>query len=192
MSDINRLVKLVAEQSIEKSSEVLEKSLNTNARIDLKEVTLVDISDATAKAYEANQEVVGTLIDLVGDAPFKFLFYVNMSEVFMLTDLFLAQEVGTTKEFDDMSKSCIQELGNIISSAITNVFAANFQITMRPNPPTVLHDFSGSLFEAFVMEVAYEADQLLLIESAFQITEKEMGCKMYLLPVAGSEHLLAL
>jgi len=188
--NIDRLLKTVAEQSIDKSSQVLSKMLNCDARIDLKRVAFEDVTTVTQSINESSGEVIAASIDLVGDAPFRFLFWVSVADAYKLTDLFLGQAVGTTKEFDEYTSSTVQEIGNILSSAVTNVFVANFQVAMRPEPPFVSRDYSGSIFEEFVMAVAMDRNELLLIESRFSIAECEMDCRMYLLPLAKSDEKL--
>ncbi len=187
---VNRMVQMVAEQSIDRSSQVLSKMLKSGAKIELRRTFMADISEITQKANENNEEVIGSYIDLLGDAPFKFLFFVRTSDAFILTDLFIGEPVGTTTEYNEYVLSTIQEIGNIIASAISNVFVANFQIKMQPSPPVVVRDFSGCIFEEFLVEAAQEKDSLLLIESLFQVVKTEMGCYMYLLPIQGSEKIL--
>lgn len=187
---VSKMVQFVAEQSIDKSSQVLSKMLKSGARIDLKKIEFVDISLATEKANQQNNEVIGAFIDLVGDAPFKFLFFIKTEDAFVITDLFIGQEVGTTKTCDEYTISAVQEVGNILASAISNVFCANFQITMKPTPPTIVRDFSGTIFQEFLIEAATDQDVILLIESMFQVVRSELDCHMYLLPIAGSEKVL--
>ncbi len=188
--NVNRAVQLVAEHSIEKSSEVLTKMLNTTAKIELKNVNFVDITEITASVNQSDFEAIGSFILLSGDAPFKFLFYVQLEDAFILTDLFIGQKVGTTKAYDEYVSSTVQEIGNILSSAISNVFASDFQIKMLPEPPSVIRDFSGTLFSELIMDMALQEDKILLIESLFEIVETELNCHMYLLPIDGSERIL--
>ena len=188
---IDRVLRTVAEQSIDKSSQVLSKMLGVDVHIDLKRVAMEDVTTITESINAENGEVIAATIDLVGDAPFRFLFWVAIKDAFKLTDLFLRQEVGTTTAFDEYSSSTVQEIANIISSAVTNVFVANFQVSMRPEPPYVSHDFSGSIFAEFIMGVAMDRNDLLLVESRFQIAQCEMNCRMYLLPLVKSDETLS-
>ena len=191
LKNIDRMLKTVAEQSIDKSSQVLSKMLKTAARIELKRVVLEDVTTVTQGINEHNGEVIAATIDLVGSAPFRFLFWVATPDAFKLTDLFLGQPVGTTNAFDEYTSSIVQEIANILSSAVTNVFVANFQVSMKPEPPVVARDYSGSIFEEFIMGVAMDRNDILLIESRFQISKCEMDCRMYLLPLAKSDETLS-
>ena len=189
---IDRALKLIAQLSIDKSSQLLSKIVKSGAAIKLENVYYADISKVTEQFMsKENDEVVGSFIDLVGDAPFKFLFYVTVSDSLLLTDLILQRELGSTKEFDMYASSAVQEIGNILASAITNVFAGDFQIAMKPSPPTVVHDFASTIFQEYIMSAASEKNEILIIESIFSIVKHDVQCQMFILPVENSENILS-
>ena len=78
---VNRAVRLIAEQGIDRASQSLSKMLRSGAVIDLKRIEMVDIADISKDLSLENHEVIGSFIDLLGDAPFKFLFYVQTGEL---------------------------------------------------------------------------------------------------------------
>ena len=187
---VNRVVRLIAEQSIDRASQSLSKMLKAGAAIELKRVEMVDIADITSDISRENQEVIGAFVDLKGDAPFKFLFYVETKGAFMLTDLYLNREHGFTLNYDEYVSSTIQEIGNILASAIANTFASDFQINFKPSPPVVLKDFSAVLFEQLIMETAIEDNKLLLIESGLVIRKIKLPCRIFIIPMPGTYKIL--
>lgn len=188
---INRALEMIARQSIDKSSQVLSKMIKTGAKIVIEDVYLADISEITEKNIASgDDEVVGAYIDLVGDTPFKFLFFVGAQDSLTLADLMLRRAVGTTKEFDVYASSAVQEIGNILSSAITNVFASDFQISLKPKPPVVVHDFSSTLFQEYIMSCSTDKDEILIIESKFLIVVHNINCQMFILPAENSESVI--
>lgn len=189
---INRALKLIASLSIDKSSQVFSKIIKTGAKIELEDVYFADISEITSKIMERDQgEVVGAFVDLLGDAPFKFLFYVDVKDSLLLTDLILRKELGTTKEFNLYAQSAVQEIGNILASAITNVFASDFQISMRPSPPTVVNDFASTIFSEYIMNTSPDRNSILLIESIFQVVSENIHCQMFIMPSGDSDKILS-
>ena len=188
-SKISKAVELIAQLSVDRASQVLSKLIRSGARITLERAYMTDISEATAKinAQENDVEVIGSLVDMIGDAPFKFLFYADAPSCLILTDLILQREVGLTKEFNIYVRSTIQEIGNIMASAVCNVFASDFEIAMKPTPPKVVHDFLGTVFQEFVMGTAAERDEVMIIESRFYIVRYDVKCTIYILPFPGSD-----
>lgn len=188
---IDKAIKLIAQLSIDKSSQVLSKMVKTGASIDMENAYMADITEVTAQIMGEYDEVVATVIDLVGDAPFKFLFMVTLPGSFVFTDLMLRKEIGTTKEFDIYTSSAVQEIGNILASAITNVFSTDFQIALKPSPPIVLHDFAGAVFQEYIREAAEDKNEILIIESKFRVVRVDLKCHMFILPVKNSEKILS-
>ena len=186
---IGKAVELIAQLSVDRASQVLSKLIKTGARIVLERAYMADISDATAQinTEEIEGEVIGSMVDMVGGAPFKFLFYADAPGCLTLTDLILQRPLGTTKDFDIYVHSTIQEIGNIMSSAVCSVFERDFAISLKPTPPKVVHDFVGTVFQEFVLGTASERDEVLIIQSRFSIVNYNIQCNMFILPFPGSE-----
>ena len=188
---INRAIKLVAKISIDKASQVFSKLLKTGARIEMQNAFLSDLTAVTEQINQSNTNVVGAFIDLVGEANFKFLFYVQLPDSMVLADLMLRRAVGTTKDFDSNASSAVQEVGNILASAISGVFATDFSINLSPTPPVVVNDYVGAVFQAFLVSAVAERNEILIIESCFHVIKDDIHCHMYLLPVGESEKVLS-
>ncbi|MFH0753446.1 MAG: hypothetical protein V2A70_02625 [Candidatus Omnitrophota bacterium] len=190
--DVHYVLRIVAKLSIDKASQVLSKMVKAGSRIDLEKVYLADISKVTEEVIANEQgDVVGAFVDLVGDIPFKFLFYVDAKDSMLLTDLILRRPEGATKTIDVYTMSAVQELGNILSSAITNVFASDFQVAMKPCPPVMVHDFASTIFQEYIMDAASEQNEILMIESLFRVVKMDIKCRMFLLPKSDAQKTLA-
>ncbi len=190
-SKINRAIKLVAKISIDKASQVFSKLIKTGARIEMEHAFLADITSVTEQVNRENANVVGAFIDLTGEANFKFLFHVPIQDSMILADLMLRREVGTTKEFDLYAASAVQEIGNILASAISGVFASDFGIDIQPTPPVVVNDYVGTVFQEFLVSALPEQNDILMIESCFHVIKNDIHCHMYLLPLGESEKILS-
>ncbi len=189
---VHRALQLVANLSIDKASQVLSKMIKAGAKIELEKVYVADISKATEELMVTDDfDVVGAYVDLVGDMPFKFLFYVAATDCLALTDLILHRELGATKKFDLYVTGTVQELGNVLASAVTNVFASDFQIQMKPTPPQVVHDYASAVFGEYIMDAAIDQNEILMIESMFKIVRMNIKCRMFLLPKGDTQRTLS-
>lgn len=188
--NVNRAIRLIAEQSIDKASQSLSKMLKAGAAIELKRIDMVDITEITADLSRLDEAVIGSFVDLVGDAPFKFLFYVDTQGAYMLTDLLLRKPVGTFKSFDLYVSSTIQEIGNILASAIANTFSAHYQMSIQPSPPQVFNDYAATLFQELLFEAAMEDNKILLMESRFEVVKNNLPCRIFFIPMPGSYKIL--
>lgn len=187
---VNRVVRLIAEQSIDRASQSLSKMLKAGAAIELKRIAMVDIADITAELSRESEEVIGSFVDILGDAPFKFLFYVQTEGALMLTDLLLPKKPRTPLAYDTYVSGTIQEIGNILASAVANTFANDFQINFKPTPPVVFNDFAATLFQELILEAAIENNKILLIESKLVVRKINLPCRMFIIPMPGSYKIL--
>jgi chemotaxis protein CheC len=186
-------LKMIATLCVEKCSQLLSKMLKTGACIELENIYYGDVTDISKRIMNEQQaEIVATYIDLVGDAPFKFLFYTYVEDAFAITDLILRRPIGTTQEYDMYAASAVQELGNILASACTNVFSRDFHIELKPSPPIVVKDYISTIFQEYIMGIASEKDELLIMESTFKTYQQGIECRMFILPFASSEKVLQL
>lgn len=188
---INKALKFVAQLSIDKASQALSRFIKNGARIEMDDIYMADISEITGKLSEKNDEVVGAFIDLGGDVKFKFLFFVNAQDSCLLADLILRRPVGTTKTYDQYTSSAVQEIANILSCGIASVFTSDFQLGITISPPTVIHDFVGTVFLEYFMSIAVEQNEVMMIETTFKIVQQNVNCHMFIIPDSKTEKVLS-
>jgi chemotaxis protein CheC len=184
-----RAIKLVAQLSVDTSSRLLSKMIKAAARISIDKTYMAEVSEVTAKIATDVDEVAGAFIDLVGEMPFKFLFFVRVEDSLLLTDMILQRTPGSTKEFNVYAQSAVQEIGNILSSAISNIFSKDFNIALKPTPPVVIRDYAGVVFSEYLLNVAAQENEIFIVETVFNVIEKNIDCYMFLLP-AGDKKIL--
>ena len=191
LNKTQQALKLVATLCIDKCSQLLSKIIRSGARIKFENVYYGDVTDITRRIMNNNQkEIVAAFIDLMGDAPFKFLFFTGAESSYKLTDLMLQRPVGTTKEYDDYTASAVKETGNILASACTNVFSRDFHIAMYPTPPIIVKDYMCTVFQEYIMSVGSDRNELLIVESTFFSEKEDFECQMFILPKTESEDIL--
>ncbi len=143
---------------------------------------IADLSETTAKMNDDLREMTGVMVNFKGNVSCKLLFMLPLEGSLILTDLFLRQPAGTTKEYNEFTESVTQELGNILASHISNALVSDFNATLVPQPPHVHNDFAGVIFSNLVLEQGMMDDQLLLIETQFEICKTELDCYLFLVP----------
>lgn len=177
-----KILEIMSSLSIDRASRALSKSLRTGAKISLSKVFIADFNETTEKMNEDQREMTSVMVNFKGKEGCKFLFMLPLEGSLILTDLFLRQSIGTSKEFDVFAESAIQEVGNILASHISNALVSDFNATLIPEPPQVHNDYAGVIFSNLVLEQGMVDDQLLLIETIFEISGTELECYLFLVP----------
>src|SRR3990172_8470438 len=157
--DSMKVVEIISRLSIDRASRALSKVLRTGAKISLSKAYIADLSETTAKMNDDLREMTGVMVSFKGNVSCQLLFMMPVTGSFILTDLFLRQPTGTTKEYSEFTESVVQELGNILASHISNTLVSNF-----------------------VLEQGMTDDKLLLLETQFEICKTELECYLFLVP----------
>ncbi|MBF0385276.1 MAG: chemotaxis protein CheC [Candidatus Omnitrophica bacterium] len=189
---VDKAIELIARISIDRASQSFSKIIKSGAKIELESIFYSDVTALTEEAISLkDEEVIGAFVNLAGDAPFRFLFYVPVPASFLLADLILKNEPGTTKELDEYAKSAVQELGNILASSISNTFAKDFDIKLKVTPPVLVTDLASILLQEYIINAASGKDRVLVIKSAFKVIKFGLETQMYIVPTAESERILS-
>ena len=178
---VNRLI-VIIDMCVDAASRTLSKSLKTAAVIKVTNTAVRDVCEVTEKLNEDEREMVASLLTLNGTGNGKVLFMVEKKDAYILNDLYLGAPVGTTKEYDAVVESVIQEIGNVLSGAISNSLATDLGLTILPTPPLVTCDFAGTIFSAMIMDDMMDGDELILMDTVFEIMHYNFNCYFYLIP----------
>lgn len=190
-ADELKVIELISKMSIDRASQAFSKMIKAGSRIEIVTFRKIDISAISEEVGNEDIEASGVIVQLIGDAPTKLLFLVGLKDALTLTDLFLRKNIGATKDFDIYVESTIQEIGNILASSISNVFAKDFDINIQPEPPIVLNDFASSIFNTVLMDDEYLAEsEILIVQAKFFVVRTAIDCKLYIIPSMASTKLL--
>lgn len=176
------MLNIIIEMGIDRASRMLSKTLRTPAIIKIVNTSVLDVCKITERLNEDEREMVASLIIFQEGSDGKALFMVSKRDALILKDLYLEDPVGSSKDYDIYVESTIQEIGNILSGAICNSLSTDFGISILPTPPLVTCDYAGTIFAAMIMDEAIEDDELLLVDTRFEILHYNLDCYFYLLP----------
>ncbi len=178
---INRL-NVIIEMSIDRASRTLSKTLKTASVIKISYTSVRDSCSVTERLNSDEREMIGTLLAMEGVDNGKILFMVEKEDAYVLKDLYLREPVGTTTEYDLYVESAVKEIGNILSGSICNSIASDLGLTILPLPPLVTCDYAGTIFSAMIMDELFEDDDLLLMDTLFEIMHYNFKCFLYFIP----------
>ncbi|MCG8408373.1 MAG: chemotaxis protein CheC [Phycisphaerales bacterium] len=107
-----------------------------------------------------------------------------------LVDILAQQEPGTTESLNDMARSCLQETGNIISSAFVNSWAKWLEIHSEPQPPFLHVDMLEAILETMLVEQALVSDEVFMAKTSFSVDGRWFDWEYYVFPSPSSLRLI--
>ncbi len=173
---------IIVKLSMDNASRSFSKTIKHAALIELVKTELVDISEITEEMNNDFREMVASMLCLEGPLNGKLMFMVPLDGALILQDFYLREVPGTSKEFDEITEGTVQEIGNILASAIGNTFATDLGSMLLPTPPQVVCDFAGTIFAQLIFEDGINSDKILITETKFKLHNTEIDCYFFLLP----------
>ncbi len=177
-----KILDIIVKIGIDKASQKFTKTIKHPALIELVKTDQVKINEVTEEMNNDFREMVASMLRLEGSLNGKLLFMVPLEGALLLQDYYMQESPGTSKEFDEFTEGTVQEIGNILASAIGNSFASDLGATLLPTPPQVLCDFAGTIFSLLIYEDGIDNDTILLTETKFKLHNTELDCYFFLLP----------
>lgn len=98
----------------------------------------------------------------------------------------LVEEVVPTPvengEFDEMQRSAIKEIGNVMTSGFVDGWANVLGTTIDITPPKFVHDFGRSIMDPIAARIGRDQEFAFVIDSAIVTNDQQIGCNIYAVP----------
>ncbi len=145
-------------------------------------------SEQIADRISAGEEsVVGISLTLGGDWSARVILLFDPDHARELVDLLLGQPRGTTRGLDDMSRSALAEVGNVMGAFFAGSIADLAGALFVPSTPIVEEAPARALLDRRLADLGSESDSVLLIETV--IAEDPEGIGGYFLVVPDPSQL---
>lgn len=144
-------------------SSMLEKAVN----IAVPKINVLDYNAACEQLGGPEQLLVGILFSLSGDVTGMMMFLLHKEFAHMVLNSLVGSEFDGFSELDEMDKSTIQEVGNIMAASYINAIAAMTGLTIDISVPNMSVDMAGALLSVPAIYYANISDKIIMIEDAF-------------------------
>jgi len=109
----------------------------------------------------------------------------------MVLNSLVGSEFDGYSELDEMDKSTIQEVGNIMAASYINAMAALTGLSIDLSVPTMNIDMAGALLSVPAIYYANISDKIILIEDEFDHDKDGASSHILLIPeVDGLEKIM--
>jgi len=167
----------------------LSTILSTMIQIRVPEIILVNL--ANLRNYLDDVMAAMTVFQIQGQIKGEgyLILHIPEDSIIRLTNIM----IGTTelnREIDDMDRSAINEIGNIMTSSFLDACATLLNIIMIPSPPSMVIDMPHAALESIIatQEIKENVDEVVLFRTELTCATHEIKANIILLP---SRSLLA-
>lgn len=158
------------------ATSALSVMLNSNLRMEMPVVKLVDFNELADMVGGPETIVAAVLTHFTGGIEGMILFILEIDEAKNLAGTMLSKTypedfVG----FDELDKSALKEVGNILMSSYVSSIGALTNLNLRTEPPAICVDMAGAVLSLPISELGQVGDDALIIDSKFLDNERPIN-----------------
>lgn len=163
----------------------LSKMLDKKIDMEVPSVKILDFSDLSNVLGGEENVVAGIYFDVSGDIDGNIMFLLDTMSSKILTGMLMGRG-DYSKELDEMDKSALQEVGNILSGSYISSLTSLTGLNMTLSIPSLCIDMAGAILSVPAIQFGYTGDKVLLIETKLRDGNDLVKANFFLIPDANS------
>jgi chemotaxis protein CheC len=168
------------------ASTALSGMLTRSIDISVPTASVLPFAEAVEKCGDAEQEITGIVLGIVGDMTGTVLLLVPPADADAMCRM-----LGVEPN-DDFALSALGEIGNIVGTSYINALASMTGMAIEPTPPATATDMLGAIVESVLAAAARSGDVALMLDSNLVVEGEDCSISFLLVPDRGGvEQLLA-
>ncbi|MFH1615963.1 MAG: chemotaxis protein CheC [Planctomycetota bacterium] len=190
----NKHLQEIHEEACIKSSGTLARLIGGQAIVDIVNPRVKKLKELTP-TIGPNKAVAIVCLPVSGKVEGAALLMFSPKTAFDLSDLLIKKAPGTTKELDELDKSALEELGNIICGSYFTTISNHTGIKMVERAPRLSFDTLETRLEQTIGKLTQNHKDVVALETEFNFTVpafKGHLFKSYFLVLFQTRHLEAI
>lgn len=174
------------------AASALSGMLNTVTDITVPTVKLLDFDDAVNFLGGPEKAVIGMLVEIHGDINGMMLYVLQHSFANQMTNAVFGSEIEDLLNMNEMERSFISEVGNILAASYINAIASLTGLMIDISVPNMTVDMVGAILSVPAIHFARIGNKVLFIDDSFVIGQggSEIKSNMILVPEMQSLEIL--
>lgn len=168
----------------------LAKMLDKKIDMKVPKIKVMQFAEVSEVLGDSEEMVVGILLGVQGDITGSIMFVLDLAATRLLVNSVFGKSVDTELEFDEMTCSAIQEVGNILAGSYLSALSTLTNLNIMPDVPSMAVDMAGAILSVPAISQAKAADTVLYIENEFFDGQETMLGDLFLIPDEGSYTIL--
>lgn len=161
--------------------------LDMRISMSVPEVEVVPFSHIINILNGAENLVVGVLVNMSGDLNGYILMILEMHDAFEMSSIALRRkkplpEVITPEMLDELDRSTITEIANILVGSYLSAICAMTSLSVTPSVPQLAIDMVGAIISIVLVEYGKIGDSVLFLKTQFSDLEKKLSGHFFLIP----------
>jgi len=153
----------------------LAKLINRKVTMPVPNVSWIEFNNVADFIGGPESIAAGLLVSVTGQIQGMMMFLMPVPSARSIVKAFMGIEKQGEEDyvFDEMERSIIEEVGNIMVSSYLSNIAALTNISFKPSVPFLSIDMAQAILSVPAIEFGKMADKVLFLESQFQVEAEE-------------------
>lgn len=160
----------------------LSNMLGCEVRIEMPEVCIMGYNEAIDWIGGPEVITAGVLVRLAGEINGIMLSVQQLEFVNLVLKRVMGKQISCYEELDDLDRSALVEVGNIMISTFMNALSGLAEITTRLTVPAFTVDMQGAILTVPMAEFAGQSNYIMTIGSNFICEHHTVPCRLLLSP----------
>lgn len=160
----------------------LSQILGREVRIALPEVRIMGYNEAIEWIGGPEEVTSGVLVKMGGQMNGIMLSVQKLEFVNLVLESMLSRTVKDYEELDELSRSALIEVGNIMISTFINALSGLSNMSVDLTVPAFAVDMQGAILTVPMAEYGGMSDYLMTIGGDFIVDNKQVPCHLLLSP----------
>ncbi|SDK46199.1 chemotaxis protein CheC [Natronincola ferrireducens] len=167
----------------------LAKMLDKKIDMEVPMVKILNFHDVSNTLGGEEKVVAGIYFDVSGDITGNIMFLLDIMSCKVLTGMLMGRE-DYVKELDEMDRSALQEIGNILSGSYISSLSSLTGLNLNLSIPSLCIDMAGAILSVPAIQFGCISDKVLLIETKLREGNDLVKANFFLIPNAESFSVL--
>jgi chemotaxis protein CheC len=150
--------------------------------VEVQKVSIMSFDECVNQVGGPEEIVSAVLVTLSQDVNGMMLFIQARDFLDILLEALTGTGLASFDDLDDMGRSVIIEIGNIMLSAYMTAISQMTGLTVELSVPSHTVNMAGGVLSAPAVQMAEETDYLLMIHGDFVIDNKEVNSNIFMVP----------
>jgi len=168
----------------------LAKMLDRKIDMKVPKIKVMQFSEVSDVLGNPEEIVVGILLGIQGDIKGSIMFVLDMEATRLMVNLVFGKSIETVLDFDEMTCSAIQEMGNILAGSYLSALSTLTNLNIMPDVPSLAIDMAAAVLSVPAIAQANASDTVIYIENEFIDGQDTVMGDLFLIPEEGSYQII--
>ncbi|WP_247731675.1 chemotaxis protein CheC [Halovivax limisalsi] len=170
----------MAEQGAEEVAKTATTLTGIETSVEIRRLNFLSLEAIPAEV--ADERLVGVAFEFDGTPSGYLLFLFDEDSAHEIVDAMVPTETDGEGEFDEMGRSAITELGNIMASGFLDGWANVLDTTIDHSTPEFIHDIGAAAVDPVVVRLGESQDYAFVFDTKVVADGREFDCEVYAIP----------